>query len=521
MVQRSLIKAPLLTSPTIVVMIYRYIEQNGSRQHKASAHNYLPPPHFRNRDPFFGLDLLWESHKTLKTHTALEDWHKRLIKNGTNTVSAKMLGATFVSTIEPLNLKTVLSTNFKDWELGEDRMKSLVPFLGEGIFTSDGAAWQHSRDMLRPNFARSQINDPELFKKHASNLIRAIPRDGTTMVDLQPLFFSASLDITTQFLFGRSTGCLDPSWQSRGEQAGNLDVEKFVEAFTYLQNSVSGQESRFGVLGLFLPDWKKKGYVRSLHAFADNLIQRAIADNNAPGISEDSMSVKRYVFLYELLNQTNDLVKIRSELLNILLAGRDASASLLSNVWFELSRRPSVWSRLQQEIGTLSTSNPSFEELKALKYLHAVFNESLRLYPIVPENSRQAATDTILPLGGGPDGKAPIFVPKGDFVHWSLWSMHRRHDLFGVDAESFKPERWLDTPDHKGLRVGWEYLPFNGGPRICLGQQFALTEAAYITVRLMQEFEGIESRDAEPWREKFTLTCTGLGGCKVVLKPRG
>lgn len=80
----------------------------------------------------------------------------------------------------------------------------------------------------------------------------------------------------------------------------------------------------------------------------------------------------------------------------------------------------------------------------------------------------------------------------------------------------YRPERWLGE---KGLRPGWEYLPFNGGPRICIGQQFALTEASYTTIRLCQEFSHIESRDPDPWREWLTLTCVGAGGCKVVLTP--
>ena len=80
-------------------------------------------------------------------------------------------------------------------------------------------------------------------------------------------------------------------------------------------------------------------------------------------------------------------------------------------------------------------------------------------------NARDAVDDTYLPLGGGPDGKSPLFVPKGGVVAWSLFAMHRRKDYYGEDAEEFRPERW------ETLRPGWEYLPFNGGPRICLGRK--------------------------------------------------
>lgn len=165
----------------------------------------------------------------------------------------------------------------------------------------------------------------------------------------------------------------------------------------------------------------------------------------------------RYIFIDELVRQTTDRVRIRSELLNILLAGRDTTASLLTNVWWLLSTRPDIWQKLQAEVAELNGALPTFEQLKEMKYLKALLNESLRLYPVVPLNSREALEDTTLPLGGGPDGAAPIFVKAGGVVSWNVYGMHRRKDYYGEDADEFRPERWLDDPTtgKKGLRPGW------------------------------------------------------------------
>jgi cytochrome P450 len=95
--------------------------------------------------------------------------------------------------------------------------------------------------------------------------------------------------------------------------------------------------------------------------------------------------------------------------------------------------------------------------------------------------------------------------------------MHRRKDIYGPDALEFRPERW--APE-EGLRPGWGYLPFNGGPRICVGQQFALTEASYTIVRLLQEFKDMEDRDGSPFVEQLSLTLASTNGVKVAMIAR-
>ena len=100
---------------------------------------------------------------------------------------------------------------------------------------------------------------------------------------------------------------------------------------------------------------------------------------------------------------------------------------------------------------------------------------ALRLYPPLPVNTRTAVRTTVLPTGGGPDRKSPVLIPKRSAVAYSVYSMHRRPDLYGMDAELFRPERWEeDMPlQNNPTDLKWSYLPFNGGPRICLGSELA------------------------------------------------
>ena len=96
--------------------------------------------------------------------------------------------------------------------------------------------------------------------------------------------------------------------------------------------------------------------------------------------------------------------------------------------------------------------------------------------------------------------------------------MQRRKDIFGPDAHEFRPERWTDG-DHGGLRTSWEYVPFSGGPRICIGQQFALTQVAYMVARIVQLFEAIGARDERPMEVVLSTTTILKNGCWVRLKP--
>ena len=99
---------------------------------------------------------------------------------------------------------------------------------------------------------------------------------------------------------------------------------------------------------------------------------------------------------------------------------------------------------------------------------------ALRLYPSVPVNNRVALKTTTLPTGGGPDRLSPVLVRRGEVVAYSVYALHRQPHLYGQDSEEFRPERWEDKnlPLYRNERTAnWGYLPFNGGPRVCLGRK--------------------------------------------------
>lgn len=356
--------------------------------------------------------------------------------------------------------------------------------------------------MLRPQFARQQVADLTLEELHVQDMMKHLPVRGgwTDQVDLVPLFFRLTLDSATEFLFGQSvdsqTAAL-PGYK-KSTEAGALDWTSFGSAFD-AGTMALGVRARLAEMYWVYTPKHFRANCKTVHEFADYYVDLALNTDfsSVSALSlEKGQKKEKYVFLKELVQQTRDPVELRSQLLNILLAGRDTTAGLLGWTFFLLARNQHILKKLRatilEQFGTYNHPKEiTFETLKSCSYLQHTMSEVLRLYPTVPINSRRAVRDTSIPRGGGPDGNSPLYVKKGQEVNYIVHIMHNREDIWGADVADFKPDRWI------GRKVGWEFLPFNGGPRICLGQQFALTEAGYVIVRLLQRFDGIESFETD------------------------
>lgn len=344
-----------------------------ARRRMKKQNNCKPCPYVYNKDPFLGIDVLRENIQNFNNGCVLEKNRARLSYFGPQctTFHNRMVNAPIIITVEPENVKTILSLKFKDYSLG-NRSVALAPMLGDGIFNSDGGKWQNSRHLLRPNFAREQVADLDMLERHFKLMLKYIPKDGTT-VDLQELFFRMTMDTATEFLFNHSTNVLKAMGQ---ENAANEDIE-FEKSFNFAQADALNR-LRLGIFDKLRKNVEGNDAIRICHAYVDKWVDDAVeyyeAQKNKSQDPEKSQDA-RYVFIHELAKQTNDKRRIRFELMNVLLAGRDTTASLLSNMFFQIALRPDIWAKLKEEVASLEGRMPTYEELRNLKYVKWCLNE--------------------------------------------------------------------------------------------------------------------------------------------------
>lgn len=453
----------------IITFISKLRRDLASRNFRAQ-HGCKPCRKFPLRDPILGLDFIITNIRAFRNHRFLELLSTRFREAGP-TWEVRGFHRRSIFTADPENVKTLLSLRFKDFTLG-GRQRIMGPLLGQGVFASDGDEWAASRALLRPNFAREQVADLGLIEAHVARLFRLLPHDGAT-VDLQPLFHRFTLDSATDFLFGKPTSTLIDAREKDLEFAKALRYSLDHMAFLL----IAGPLRRFWKGD---PEFRKSNQIcRSyVDTFVDEVLAYKKGGEPVDTVVEEG-EIRRNSFLRDLASATNDKGKIRGELLSLLLAGRDTTASLLSSLFYHISRRPDVWAKLGEEVDSLEGRRPTYAELRNLTYAKYCINEgkytpfsnqkytanhypALRLYPPVPTSAKVAIRDTVLPRGGGPDGQSPIYIPKGLKVLYSTYSMHRRLDIWGADADEFRPERWV------GARHSWVSLL---GPVAALSSQ--------------------------------------------------
>ncbi|TDZ23240.1 Cytochrome P450 monooxygenase alt2 [Colletotrichum orbiculare MAFF 240422] len=510
----------LLPIVLVFVSLVRTLARKLSIAHRSHQLRCLPPPLEPSRLPL-GIDTVLASLRADREQRTPDHVAARFnrLDSSSHTFRLSLLGTTNLVTADPRNIQALLATQFAHFGMGAARSTNLRTVLGRSIFAADGDAWKSARELMRPLFSRENVSRLDLLEAHVRVLFSCIERDldsstsWTGAVSLASLLPSLTLDSATELFLGQSTSTLEARLHESNNNINNKTHAgmDFHHAFERML-ALLGVRMRLRTFYWAYGSRELQACVRTLHSFVDEAI---IASDEAKRRGD---SLARYDFLDILRSRCGgDDAEVREQVLGLLAAGRDTTASLMSWVWYCLLRSPRVFAKLRAEV--LDSFGPdgdaaavggrvTFATLKQCAYLQHVLSEALRMHSVVPFNSRRALKDTTLPTGGGPDGISPIFVPKGTEVNFSTHVLHRRKDLWGDDADEFVPERWEKK---RGVAsAAWHFVPFNGGPRICIGQQLALTEAGYVIVRMLQRYETVEGLDVDPTRDwhNFTVVCS-------------
>ncbi|KAF7791588.1 hypothetical protein EIP86_002605 [Pleurotus ostreatoroseus] len=404
-----------------------------------------------------------------------------------------------------MHIKFVLSTGFNHFWRGRKQKERFESFLGNGIFNRDDEEWKRHRALARPFFAKDRTSDFELFDKYTQSTLAVASQLSAAGVpiEVQDLFSRFSVDSAAEFLFGEHLDTLhgelpqaDRARMSLKGSATGDNFGAFVNSFEACQQ-LTTQRARRGyfwpVHELFKDEMVPHADVIS--RFLEPIVDRALANRNSMKRAGIKTNTEQNTFLEYLADNTEvfnlDPKVIQDQLLNILLAGRDTTACLLTFTTYFMAMHPEVARRMRAEVleHCGRTGRPTAEHIKSLRYVHAVINETLRLFPPVPFNIRESRENGVLlpnadPTFADADDRPLYFPPETVVMYFSMLTQ-RNGKLWGADADAFDPDRWLDERLARFTENPMMYTPFSGGPRI----NYARNEATFFLVRLLQEFD--------------------------------
>ncbi|TDL14680.1 cytochrome P450 [Rickenella mellea] len=475
-----------------------------------------------------GLDLLKRMLFSFK-HGYPGDIYTDISSTLGTAISVRIIYETRIITTEPAHIKAMLATSFPSFEKGEKFQHQAQSVLGTGVFNSDGEMWKFHRTMTRPFFSRDRISHFDIFERHAEEVVRLMKERGRVggAVDMQDAMSRFTLDSATEFLFGSCVHSLSAGLPYPPSSTNSLDKNNndhpaniFARAFQDSQDIIA-LRSRFGEAWPLFEFWedRTKRPMGVINKFIEPIVEEAVRRKREgrDGEVEKGGEGDEETLLDHLVNYTEDPTILKDETLNIMIAGRDTTAATLTFLVYALCLHPEVLAKLRSEVLAKvgPTQRPTYDDLRDMKYLRAVINEVLRLFPPVPFNMRSSVTATT--WDNPKDPSKPFYIPAGTKCPYSVFLMHRRTDLWGPDALEFDPERFLDERVHKYLTPNpFIFLPFNAGPRICLGQQFAYNESAFMAVKLVQHFDRFElAGDAQPEESKPPKEWKMAGGRKA------
>jgi len=352
-------------------------------------------------------------------------------------------------------------------------------FAGNGLFTNEGDSWRRQRKLAQPAFHHRRIEAYGNTMVQQTLDLLAEWQDGAT-VDIAHEMTNLTLGIVNKTLF-------------------NIDLRAQAEHIgTLMKTILSGANDR---INSYDPIWgrlfkhkarRERAATEELFAIVDGII----AEHRRQG--EDTGDLLS-MLLAARDEEGNPMPEqqLRDEVITLFVAGHETTANALAWSFYLVAQHPLVEERLLAEIAALQGNPPTMQDLATLPYSEQVVKEAMRLYPPAGGVTRQPTED--IELGGYP-------IAKGSMITLSTYVMHR-DPAFYPEPDRFDPDRF--TPENEAKLPRLAYLPFGGGPRICIGNSFAMMEARLILATILQQVHLLPPTKRVRAEQLFTLRPKG------------
>ncbi|KAM7258678.1 hypothetical protein ACFE04_014419 [Oxalis oulophora] len=454
---------------------------------KKSIHEEIPKTY-----PFVGTTFAM-----LRNRANLIKWTSSVLhKCPSSTLDFHAPGLHQVMTANPANVQHILKTRFDIYPKGPAFRNALRDFLGNGIFNADGQTWKYQRQVASHEFNTRSLRkfietvvDTEVNERLIPLLADAAANK--SVLDLQDVLQRFAFDNICKIAFGFDAKYLLPT----------LPKSDFAESFDYCV-MVSAERLR----GLFPLIWKVKrffnvGDERRLRTAAKQVIDfaKCLVREKAAELKDKTSLDSMDLLSRFLTSGHSDEDLVTDIVISFIVAGRDTTSAALTWFFYLLYNHPNVENEILTEIKEKSHLSV-YEEAKDMVYTHAALCESMRLYPPVPVDTKEADIDDIWPDG--------TVVKKGYRAVYNIYAMGRSEKLWGSDWADYKPERWLkknedNVEKENGEKKKWnfvardqyDYPVFQAGPRVCLGKEMAFLQMKRIVGSVLQRFKVVPAFD--------------------------
>ncbi|MFC0270760.1 cytochrome P450 [Metabacillus herbersteinensis] len=362
-------------------------------------------------------------------------------------------------------IKEILVTKDKYFEKG--RAASILSrTVGNGLLTSEGETHRRQQKMIRPAFYKEHL-------LHYANKI--VQKANATDFQVEKEFnmsqrmMELTLEIITVTMFGKEVG------EKKAEIAESVDTIIYQAAKTLF--------SPLPIPFKFPTPGNRKHH--QSNEKINEFIYQLISDQKKTGATKDTLLHMLLATTYEN-GESLPEEEIRDQLVTMLLAGHETTATALTWAWYLLAKHPEIEEKFHEELtNKLGGRQPTFEDVRDLPYTETIFQETIRLYPPAWIILRESLSE--VEVGGDTYPRKTTFMI-------SPFAIHRKPPYFD-EAEKFLPERFMDHPSPPTF----SYFPFSGGPRACIGSNFAMMEAILILATIGQKyrFRLVEPQDIE------------------------